>query len=200
MSDQLIIERSLPVADVEIAEHRLVSASPGETYAAARSVDFLDVRSPLVDAAMWVRGLPPRLKGEPPPTVASMRLSDALESGEMNLPGWLILGEQSGHDVAFGAVGRFWKPDIEWRDVPRHEFDEFAEPGWGKIAAGFSVVPYSDDRTLLTYACRVSMTDADSRRRFRTYWLVVQPFVARIFRATLATIAASAESTVSSSP
>jgi hypothetical protein len=42
------------------------------------------------------------------------------------------------------AVGKFWQPVIEWRDVPRAEFNGFAEPGWGKIAANFSVLPYGE--------------------------------------------------------
>lgn len=55
------------------------------------------------------------------------------------------------------------------------------------------MLPYGGERTLLTYACRVAMTDADSRRLFARYWMLVRPFVSHIFRATLATIASDAE-------
>jgi hypothetical protein len=192
-TDLLIIERAIATADVEIAEHRIVDAGTDRTFAAARDLDFLDVRTPLLDAAMWARGVPARLKGVTPPELDSMRLADAFDSGEMALPGWLVLGEEPGRELAFGAVGRFWQPDIEWRDVPRDAFDDFAEPGWGKIAAGFSVLPYGGDRALLTYACRVAMADADSRRMFRRYWTFVRPFAGHIFRATLTTIALEAE-------
>ena len=191
-SDRLIIERSIPDADVECAAHRIVDAAPERTFDMARSLDFLTVRTPLLDASMWVRGLPARMKGEPPPAIGSMRLSDAIESGAMDLPGWLVLGEDPGRELAFGAVGRFWEPDIEWREVPSGEFTSFDEPGWGKIAASFSVRPYSADRSLLTYACRVATTDAAARRRFRRYWWLIQPFVGHIMRATLETIARNA--------
>ena len=189
----LVIETVLPDALVEIAEHRIVDAEPAATYDAARALDFLQVRTPLLDASMWVRGVPARLKGEPTPEIASMRLSDALEGGDMGLPGWLILGEEPGRELAFGAVGRFWQPDIEWREVAREDFKDFDDAGWGKIAANFSVRPYGAHRTLLTYACRVGTTDPDSGRRFGRYWRLVRPFVGHIFRATLATIAAAAE-------
>jgi hypothetical protein len=192
-TDLLIIERAIATADVEIAEHRIVAAGTDRTYAAARGLDFLQVRTPLLDVAIWARGVPARLKGEPQPELDSMCLADAFDSEEMALPGWLVLGEEPGRELAFGAVGRFWQPDIEWRDVLRDDFDDFAEPGWGKIAAGFSVLPYGAERSLLTYACRVAMTDTDSRRRFRRYWTLVRPFVGHIFRATLATIAVEAE-------
>ena len=56
------------------------------------------------------------------------------------LPGWLVLGEQRGTELAFGAVGKFWQGKIEWRDVPRDDFRDFAEAGFGKIAgARFAV-------------------------------------------------------------
>jgi hypothetical protein len=187
--DPLLIEQAMPEADEEIARHRIIDASPERVMAAARNLDFMEVRSRLVDAAMFARGLPARLRRHPVPDPPSMRLSDAVEAGEMQLPGWLIIGEKEGREIAFGAVGRFWKPDIEWRDVSPEDFAGFDEPGWGKIAADFSVTPYGDHRTLLTYACRVRCTDADSRRRFGRYWWLVSPFVGHIFAATLDTIA-----------
>ena len=198
-SAPLVIEQMLPDADVEIAEHRIVDAGPARTYEAARAGDFLTVRTPLLDASMWVRGLPARLKGEPQPEIAAMRLDDALAGGDMGLPGWMILGEERGRELAFGAVGRFWQPEIEWREVPVEDFRDFDEPGWGKIAANFSVVAYGAHRSLLTYACRVATNDTDSRRRFGRYWTLVRPFVGHIFRATLATIAVTAEDGTSDS-
>jgi hypothetical protein len=107
----------------------------------------------------------------------------------------LLLGEEPGRELAFGAVGRFWQPNIEWRDVSKAEFAEFREPGWGKIAANFSVLPYGQRNSLLTYECRTATTDADSRRRFARYWWLMRPFIAHIFRATVGTIRANAEQT-----
>jgi hypothetical protein len=188
----LLVQTALPRPDAQIARHRIVQAPPSTTLAAARRLDFLDVRTPLLDAAMWVRGLPARFGGDAPPAPPSMRLGDAFDSGTMQLPGWLVLGE-SDHELAFGAIGRFWQPDIEWHDVGAVDFASFDEPGWGKIAAGFSVLPYGTDDTLLTYDCRVGCTDRPSRERFRRYWWLVRPFVGHIFTATVATIAADAE-------
>lgn len=188
----LLIERHLPDAHTELAEHRIVDADPATTYAAARSLDFLTIHTPLLDAAFWVRGLPARWRGDVP-EIPSMRLADALDSGHMDLPGWLVLGEDGEREIAIGAVGRFWQPTIEWRPTPVEEFADLAEPGWGKIAAGFSLRPYGAHRTLLTYDCRVATTDAASRRAFERYWGLVRPFVGHILPAALATIAEEAE-------
>lgn len=187
---QLLIERHIPDAQTELAEHRIIDADPARTYAATRSLDFLTIHTPTLAAAMWARGLPERLKGGAP-EFPSMRLDDALDSGKMDLPGWVILGEDLDHEIAFGAIGRFWQPTIEWHP-PTENFTDFDEPGWGKIAASFSLRPYGANRTLLTYDCRVAMTDEESRRKFQRYWSLVRPFAAHIFRATLATIAEDA--------
>ena len=184
----LLIDALMPAWDASIAAHRIVRADPARTFQAARDLDFLSVHSPLLAASMWVRGLPDRLSRRP--SVAPPRL--VLSAGD-ELPGWAVLGEQPGRELAFGAIGRFWQPSIEWHDVPAADFAAFAEPGWGKIVADFSVVPYGEHASLLTYECRTTTTDADSRARFLRYWRLVRPFVDHIFRATVATIAADAE-------
>jgi hypothetical protein len=184
----LLIDEAMPRYDVAIAEHALVRVSPSMTFTAARGLDFLSVHTPLLDAAMWARGVPDRLAGRAP--AAPPRL--VLGEGDP-LPGWVVLGERGPQEIAFGAVGRFWQPQIEWRDVAAADFAPFAEPGWGKIVASFVVLPYGAGASLLTYECRTSTTDADSRQRFLRYWWLVRPFVSHIFRATVRTIRAHAE-------
>jgi len=184
-----LIERYLPVFDVAVTEHLVVGADPGLTYRAAKELDFLTVRSPLLAASFFVRGLPARLSGhaaEPPP---ELRLAD----GSARLPGWLHLGEMPDREVAFGAIGKFWKADIEWRDVPLEQFVAFDEEGWGKIACHFLVRPDGPGRAALTYECRTATTDPDARRMMARYWWLIRPFVVHVMRATLHTIGANAE-------
>ncbi len=188
--DRMLIESAMPVFDAVITEHIVVHADPAAVFHAARSLDFLAVRTPLLTASMWVRGLPERLRGKPTPQPRRLTLQ-----ADMSLPGWLLIGERPGREIAFGAVGKFWRPTIEWRDVPAAEFPRFDEPGWGKIAANFFVMPYGE-RTWLSYECRTTTTDPESRRRFLRYWWLVRPFVGHIMRATLATIKVDAESPV----
>jgi hypothetical protein len=186
-SARMIIDEQLPVYDVVIAEHLLVGADPATTFAAAKNLNFLTVHSPLLDAAMWVRGLPDRIRHRVPPLPPELRLANGV-----GLPGWLSLGERDASEIAFGAVGKFWQTSIEWRDVPLDEFAAFNEPGWGKIACNLTVRPYGDRSTLLTYECRTATTDPAARRRFARYWWLIRPFVAHIMRATLNTIASNA--------
>jgi len=184
--DRMIIDEQLPVYDVVVAEHLIVGADPATTFAVARAMDFMSVRAPLMDAAMWVRGLPDRLRRRTAAPMTHLYLAQGV-----GLPGWLSLGEHAGNELAFGAVGKFWQPNIEWRDLPPADFAAFAEPGWGKIACNFTFIPYGSG-TLLTYECRTATTDVESRRKFARYWWLARPFAAYIMRAALAAIAAEA--------
>ena len=123
----MLIESAVPAFDAMIAEHVVVAADPAITFQAAKALDLLTVRTPLLTAAMWIRDLPARLLGKsvPPPP--------RLVMGEkVDLPGWLPLGEQPNREIAFGAVGKFWRPVIEWRDVAPADFAGFAKRGWGR--------------------------------------------------------------------
>lgn len=184
----LLIDSFMSSSDVTIAEHVIVRRNPSTTFRAARELDFLSIHTPLLDLAMWARGVPARLTGhavEAPPRLV-------LAEGDP-LPGWLVLGERPGHELVLGAVGKFWQPNIEWRDVAAVDFTAFAEPGWGKIVADFSVMPYGEHATLLSYECRTTITDSGSRKKFLRYWLLMRPFIAHIFKATVHTIRDNAE-------
>jgi hypothetical protein len=184
----MLVESAVPTFDAMIAEHVVVDADPSTTFAAVRALDLLTVRTPLLVASMWIRNLPARLSGRAAPAPPRLVIAE-----NIGLPGWLLLGERPNREFAFGAVGKFWRPVIEWRDVAPADFTGFADPGWGKIAANFSVAPYGQSHTLLSYQCRTATTDPDTRRNFKRYWWLIRPFVAHIMRATLTTIKADAE-------
>jgi hypothetical protein len=122
-----------------------------------------------------------------PPSIVLGELGTAM-------PGWLRLGEDPGHELAIGAVGRFWTPTIEWHDVGTPAaFLDLDEPGWGKIGVSFSVRPYGAHRALSSYECRTRTTDERSGAAFARYWGAIRPFVGHIMRATLRTVAVHAE-------
>ena len=186
-TNRMLIESVMPGFDAVIAEHAFVAADPSTTFDAARTLDLLTVRTPLLAASIWIRALPARWVGRAGPPLPQLVVATG------GLPGWLVLGERPGREIAFGAVGKFWQPVIEWRDVPPGEFSSFSEPGWGKIAANFSVLPYGEYSTLLSYECRTATTDPVSRDRFLRYWWFIRPFVGYVMRATLTKIKSDAE-------
>ena len=142
---------------------------------------------------MTARSVPARLQGRllGRPVIAPQSLMLARDPGA--LPGWLLLGEVPGREVAFGAVGTFWKPDIEWHDLAAEQFAGFAEPGWGKIACHLLVRPDGPGRSILSYECRTATTDPASRAQMARYWWLIRPFVGYVMRAVLRTIRANVD-------
>jgi hypothetical protein len=195
---ELLIDVCLPGFDTTAREHLVVEADLATTWQALCDLDLMQVHTPLMDVALQVRLLPgvvARALGRqrpPEPEIPELKLR-----GEgPGLPGWLPLGEVPGREIAFGAVGRFWQPDIDWYDVAGmgpEDFAAFAEPGWGRIAASLSLRPYGRTRTLVSYEARTATPDPASARRFRSYWLLVRPFVGHILRAVLASLRDDAE-------
>jgi hypothetical protein len=186
----LLLDELAPAPDASIAAHAIVHAPPAVTFAAAKALDLMTVRTPLLTASFWVRGLPAKLLGrEEPPPPGPLTLE-----GDLGIPGWMQLGERPGREIAFGAVGDFWHPVIRWNlDVTPAEFARFAEPGWGKIACSYAVADYGR-QSLVTYECRTTITDDESRAKFVRYWWLVRPFVQHVMNATVRTIAARTRS------
>jgi hypothetical protein len=194
---EMLIDRYLPRYDVGLIEHTVAGADLATTWQALRELDLAQVHTPLMDAAMSVRGLPARVGarfGRGAPSEPPARLP--LGGGGPPLDGWLSLGEVAEREIALGAVGRFWQPDIQWYDVTAmtpETFGAFTEPGWGRIAANFTVLAYTPSRTLVSYEVRTATADPDSARRFARYWTVIRPFVGHIMRAALAAVRADAQ-------
>ncbi|MDH4278714.1 MAG: hypothetical protein OEW83_11605 [Acidimicrobiia bacterium] len=196
----MLIDEILPEYDTTIIEHLVVDAPGDVVYQTARNMDFLQIHSPAVDALMFTRGLPERLarwlrRRPTPPSPPAMRLADMFDgSGDPDvLAGWSALGEIPGRELVFGAIGKVWQPNIEWRAVTAEEFSQFSQADFAKIAAGFSIRPYGRSRSLLSYEARTAGTDDAARRRFLRYWWLVRRFVHIVMRAAVVSIKESAE-------
>jgi hypothetical protein len=196
----MLIDEVLPEFDATIIEHIVIDAPPDVVYEAAREMDFLQVHSPIVDAAMYVRDLPVRigrrLRDRPAPTPPTgMRLADLFDGSADTeaLEGWLALGEVPGQELVFGAIGKVWQPDIDWRPVTADAFQDFTEPDYAKIVVGFSIRGYGKERSLLSYEARTAGTDAGARRKFLRYWWLVRRFVHFVMRAAVTTVKDLAE-------
>lgn len=202
----MLIDELMPDFDATVVEHIAVDAPPQTVYEAARTMDFLQIHSPMMDAAMFVRGIPVKvaqaLGNKPAPPPPSMRLSDMFDhsADPEVLEGWLALGEVEGRELVFGAIGKVWQPDIEWKTVPRDEFDAFDEPDYAKIVVNFSVRHYGLTRTILSYEARTKGTDAEASKKFLRYWWIVDRFVSRVMRAAVKTAKELAEARASGRP
>jgi hypothetical protein len=80
-------------------------------------------------------------------------------------------------------IGKFMTPtQIEFRRFDPRQFAGFREPGYGKVATAFLVLPYGTRRFLLCTETRTATTDPASARQVRRFWTVIGPFAGYIMR------------------
>ena len=104
MTDEhMLIDRFLPEFDATLTEDVVVGADIGTTWQAVHDLDLMRVHTPLMDAAMFVRGVPATLarwfgkaeRVEPPREIR-------LFATDVSLPGWLFLGAREQQEVLLG--------------------------------------------------------------------------------------------------
>jgi len=172
----MLVDEFLPIYDVSDAVATVVRADVATTWDALMEADLIEVgrQRPLVGVLGAIRMLPDivsqLLHGElPQQPPAHLRLRD-ITSIALNNGGWALLGEHPREEIALGLVGKFWRPVIEFADVPSERFRDFAEPGYAKTIYSLSTRPLDGGRTLLSGVMRTATTDEDARRWFRRYW------------------------------
>lgn len=190
--EPLVLDAMLPEFHLTRFESELVNARVHATFCTMRRFDHLSAHSPLFDLALWARGLGDRMRHRGPEHPATARLSDLFATRGGEGP-WVPLGERADRELAFGAVGKVWQPSIEWLRVEPEEFAKFAQPGWAKVAAALCVLPYGEERCLLTYEARTWCTDEESLHHARRYWHAVSPGIGVVLRAAVRGIKESAE-------
>jgi hypothetical protein len=165
----------LPVYDVSDEVATVVHADTPGVWQALLNVDMIALgrRAPLVGVLGALRVLPELVShlwhGERPAGAPkSLHLREMAELPRAQ-GGWTLLGEREGEEIALGLVGKFWRPVIEYADLPAEDFTAFDEPGYAKTIYQLSVRPI-DDGTLLSGLMRTATTDAHARDWFRRYW------------------------------
>lgn len=179
MTEDLLLDEFLPTYDYAVCVSRVFRAPPREVFEAVTNLDLFQL--PLARVLLEARALPGRLvdararrrgpapAAEPP----TFRIRD------LPARGWILLGERPGIELVYGQVGKVWKGAGGMPDHPvtADNFAAFAEPGFAKLGESTLVMPYGAAACVLTAESRVVLTDEDSRRRFRRYWLAAGPFI-----------------------
>ena len=176
----------MPDFDVVEYHETVVDARSTDVYRAALSVDL--GRSLPVQVLFAIRSVPAYLTGKRKPS-RSMTIGDLTEAGFVNL------AEEEGSELVFGAVGRFWLPTSDIRQIAADDFVAYDEPGTCKAVMNIKVEEHGS-KTILSTETRVVGTDATARRLFGVYWKVIGPFSALIRRILLTSIQREAESLV----
>jgi hypothetical protein len=184
MGEDPLLDRFIPVP--EVAEHHRIEidAPAALVLSTANEMHVLD--SPIIRAIFKLREL--ALGGEPDTREHPTELMAQMQS-----IGWVVLAEEPGREIVFGAVTQPWQATPTFRSIPPAEFKDFAEPGYVKIAWTLRADPLGEQRSMFHTETRVTTTDAEARSRFRTYWSFVAPGVELIRLAMLRPLKHAAE-------
>jgi hypothetical protein len=153
------LEEVLPTYEFAECHSLVIDAPASRIDAALRSVSLSDI--PLARALWWLRRLGRPYGDSAKPFVG----------GE--LPG-VVLDDVRGQGIVLGLTGQFWRlggardPD---RPTTAEAFLAYTRPDTCKAVIDFRI----GDRCLTTET-RVHVADPAARRKFRRYWLVIQPF------------------------
>jgi hypothetical protein len=187
-----LIDELLPEADVAMRHVRTVDAPPERVWAAIRTADLGGAG--IIRLLFAIRSIPALLTRR---VYRPSRAKDGSVKPPLTLDriierGFGLVDERPGEEMVLGVVGRFWKASGQLRAADRERFRLGPPAGEALAAWNFRVTPHAEGATLLSTETRIRCADAQVRRTFRRYWLVVHPGSALIRRAMLAAVAREA--------
>ena len=192
---ELLIDTQLPQFQARSFYAVVVDAPPEAAYRAVRDLDPRQVAQavPAMQLMGWVRALPARIS-------ARHRQDSAPETlpADQAEQAFVPVADTPGTEFVVAMIGKFSSPtELEFRRFDPGEFAGFTEPGYGKVAVSFLVVPYGNSRALLCTETRTATTDPHTARRFQRYWQIIHPFAGYIMRRWLALAKQHAEQAAS---
>jgi hypothetical protein len=105
----------------------------------------------------------------------------------------VVLEDAPPRDLVLGLTGRFWSAAGGLLPTDRASFRELPPAGSARVAWSFALRPSADGSTFLATETRIRCADADARRAFGRYWLVIRPGSGLIRRAILTAVRREAE-------
>lgn len=145
-----------------------VNASVSRCYQAVRTVTLAEIS--LLIILMTIRSFSLRFvrQARSPSSRTVPILSAFLQAG------FVLLADELGPELVFGAVGRFWRPvQRTYPLTTPEEFIAFSVADHVKVAANF-LVEGDDETSRVTTETRIFATDEVARRKFAFYWLVIR--------------------------
>ncbi|MCA9621533.1 MAG: hypothetical protein KC731_21070, partial [Myxococcales bacterium] len=155
--------RLIELDDVELA------APPAVVWEVVRHVDLADAK--LLRLLFFLRTLPSRLRGQKPEELR-FSIDDMVSTPER--PGFQVLVDDPPHEVAVGAIGKVWEPNIPFVHVDGPEaYAAFSAPDMAKVAWAVRVQPWGVEGSRVEVEVRVDTSDDAAWRKFQRYFRVI---------------------------
>jgi hypothetical protein len=178
MPAALSIDDYLPVYQFKERHEVFVDKTPAA---------LLDVvMDPEVATDPWMRTFI-KIREFPARLLDKFGISGALKNqAPFGIDNFLMLGRNADHEIVFGLLGKFWRPDYGIVSVPSPaEFHGFNQAGVAKLVLNFSAKVMDDGRTKLTTETRIFCNDRQSTIYLTLYWCLIRPISGLIRRRLL---------------
>lgn len=161
-------DRLLPHYHFSERHRLLMAAAPGALLDVAAALT--DEEDPLVRRLLQIREAPARL-------ALRLGFGNALAQRQrFGLHEFTLLGRDGDAALAYGLIGRFWRPDFGLQPcADATAFRHFAQSGCARLLLSFHCEAAAEGGTWLTTETRVHCPDLRSRLLFAPYWLAIRP-------------------------
>jgi hypothetical protein len=96
-------------------------------------------------------------------------------------------------EIIIGLIGQFWAPTGRLKKFKPEEFIHLYDSNLAKATWNFELTTGDDFKTRLSTETRIYCPTDEVRRKFRTYWTIIQPFSSWVRREILRAIRKQAE-------
>ncbi|KAF0812995.1 hypothetical protein IGB42_02391 [Andreprevotia sp. IGB-42] len=176
-----LIDTYLPVFQFRERHSLPVDAPPAALMDAVMQPEITD--DPWMQRFIKLREWPSRALGK---LGGGNRLANR---GAFGLGDFVLLGRDADHEIALGAVGKFWR--FDYGLVPMADataFSHFSNRGTPKLVLNFRIETGADGQHRLSTETRIFCNDRLSYLRFLPYWCLIRPVSGLIRRRLLARI------------
>ena len=149
--------------------HFAVRADPVESYKTVCAFDMASIP--------WIRGLFQLRTILDPAPITQLTLRDAYTKGA-----FIRLHETPNQELVVGAIGKIWRPALQFEQVEPEEFVTYNLAGYGKVAWSMRCEARKGEGTLITFELRIGATDSYSMLKMRSYFSLIGPFSRTIRR------------------
>lgn len=163
-----LIDRWLPQWDFYEYHSVEIDAPPEVVY---EQLKLLDLNNLLLTRFLFsLRGIPALMRGRPARRPLKLTLQGLVDAG------FVVLDEQAGREIVLGLIGRPWVPSGDVRRVTPSGFEQVQDEGLVKMAWNFLVEGRGANACRLSTETRILALGERSRRNFRRYWRLIEPF------------------------
>ncbi len=163
-----LLDRWLPQWDFHEYHSVEIDAPPEIGY---EQLKLLDLNNLLLTRILFgLRGIPAMVRRRRARLPLKMTLQGLVDAG------FVVLDEQVDREIVLGLVGRPWIPSGDIRRVTPAGFEQCEDGDLVKMAWNFLVEHRGASACLLSTETRILALGERSKRNFRRYWRLIEPF------------------------